>query len=76
MRRRSTAVEKDDQIRSVRDFQKRHASESEAALNRLQEVARSGGNIFEELMSTVRVATLGQITGALYRVGGRYRRNV
>jgi methylmalonyl-CoA mutase len=74
--RRSTPAEKDDQIQSVREFQEKHASESEAALNRLQEVARSGGNLFEELMTTVRVATLGQITGALYRVGGRYRRNV
>jgi methylmalonyl-CoA mutase len=74
--RRSTPAEKDDQIQSVLAFQEKHASESEQALNHLQEVARSGGNLFEELMNTVRVATLGQITGALYRVGGRYRRNV
>ena len=46
------------------------------ALKRLQEVAMSGGNVFGELMSTVRVATLGQISHALYAVGGEYRRNL
>ena len=48
----------------------------EAALNKLKEVALSGGNIFEELMETVKVASLGQITKALYEVGGQYRRNM
>ena len=42
----------------------------------LEQVALRGENIFEELMNTVRVATLGQITQRLYRVGGRYRRNL
>jgi methylmalonyl-CoA mutase len=45
-------------------------------LERLQQVARAGGNIFGELMSAVRVASLGQITKALYEVGGEYRRNL
>ena len=48
----------------------------EAALERLKQVARQGGNIFDELMKTVRVASLGQISGALYEVGGEYRRNL
>ena len=47
-----------------------------AALKQLQEVARSGGNVFEELMETVKVASLGQITDALFKVGGQYRRNM
>ena len=56
--------------------QRRHAAEGPAALERLKQVAVSGGNIFAELMETVRVASLGQITRALYEVGGRYRRNM
>ena len=48
----------------------------EKALENLKKVALSGGNIFAELMSCVRVASLGQITHALYEVGGRYRRNM
>ena len=74
--RRSTDDEKLAQIRSVENFQRAHADESSVALRRLQQVAIDGGNIFEELMSTVRVATLGQITEALYAVGGEYRRNL
>jgi len=46
------------------------------ALKQLQEVARLGGNVFEELMETVKVASLGQITDALFNVGGQYRRNM
>ncbi|WP_376781662.1 hypothetical protein [Sporosarcina ureae] len=46
------------------------------ALADLQEVAITGGNVFAELMKTVRVASLGQITNALYEVGGQYRRNM
>jgi len=42
----------------------------------LKEAAVSGGNIFAELMKTVQVASLGQITRALYEVGGQYRRNM
>ena len=73
---RASDEEKDDQIRRVRDFQARHADEAPAALARLKAVARDNGNIFAELMSTVRVASLGQITNALYEVGGEYRRNI
>jgi methylmalonyl-CoA mutase len=47
-----------------------------AALARLQHTARAGGNLFEELLTTVQSCSLGQISAALYEVGGRYRRNM
>jgi methylmalonyl-CoA mutase len=62
------------QIESVRAFQARHAEAAGPALRRLQDVARSGSNVFGELMETVKVASLGQISEALFEVGGRYRR--
>ncbi|HEY7819162.1 MAG TPA: fused isobutyryl-CoA mutase/GTPase IcmF, partial [Vicinamibacteria bacterium] len=72
---RATAEEKDEQIRRLAAFHEKHRAESEAALARLKAVATTeGGNVFAELMSAVRVASLGQITNALYEVGGRYRR--
>jgi methylmalonyl-CoA mutase len=74
--RRATPAEKEAQIHSVERFQAAHAAEAPAALLRLQQVATTGGNLFGELMSTVRVATLGQISAALYEVGGAYRRNL
>ena len=73
---RSHEEEKKRQIANVRRFQQRHAEASEASLRRLQAVARSGGNLFEELMETVTVCSLGQITQALFEVGGQYRRNM
>ena len=74
--RRASPAEKDAQIASVRTFQATHSDTSAEALARLQRVALDGGNIFAELMNTVRVASLGQITHALYAVGGEYRRNL
>jgi methylmalonyl-CoA mutase len=74
--RRSTPDEKNDQIHRLRAFQTQHADEVVDALQRLQEVAINGGNVFGELMNTVRVASLGQITAALYEVGGEYRRSL
>jgi methylmalonyl-CoA mutase len=71
---RATTAEKDGQIARLREFQRRHAGEAEAALARLQQVAAERGNIFGELMRTVRVASLGQISNALNTVGGEYRR--
>ncbi|WP_411954093.1 fused isobutyryl-CoA mutase/GTPase IcmF [Alkalibacillus sp. S2W] len=73
---RASQEEKQGQIKNLRDFQARNADEAEVALARLKEVAASGGNIFAELMDTVKVASLGQITNALYEVGGQYRRNM
>jgi isobutyryl-CoA mutase len=73
---RSTDTEKDDQIASVRAFQALGAEGREAALARLREVARARGNVFEALMEAVKYASLGQVSGALYEVGGEYRRNM
>ena len=74
--RRATPQEKQEQLESVRRFQEKHADAAPEALERLKQVALAGGNIFGELMNTVQVATLGQITHALYEVGGEYRRNL
>lgn len=68
--------EKMDQITRLRNFQKAHKDKSEQALRKLREVALSGGNIFEELLSTVNSCSLGQISSVLYEVGGKYRRNM
>ncbi|MEN9727019.1 MAG: hypothetical protein RL434_1385 [Pseudomonadota bacterium] len=73
---RSTEQEKQDQIVAVRAFQDLHAAARPARLKQLQEVARARGNVFEQLMETVKVASLGQISRALYDVGGEYRRNM
>jgi methylmalonyl-CoA mutase len=73
---RSTAEEKQEQIDNLRDFQQRHSEQARQSLARLQQVAREGGNIFEQMMETARCASLGQITGALFQVGGKYRRNM
>ncbi|MBM4015234.1 MAG: methylmalonyl-CoA mutase [Planctomycetes bacterium] len=73
---RSSNAEKDDQIARLRAFQATHAAKAPAALARLQQTALAAGNVFGELMETVRVASLGQISGALYAVGGRYRRSL
>ncbi len=73
---RATEEEKRSQLRRLAEFQKRGEKEAPDSLERLQQVALSGGNIFAELMETVRVCSLGQITKALYAVGGQYRRNM
>ncbi|MCH2170984.1 methylmalonyl-CoA mutase family protein [Myxococcota bacterium] len=73
---RSSNDEKDRQLANLRDFEARNAERTPEALRRLQEVARSGGNVFGELMRCVRVASLGQISDALFEVGGRYRRSM
>lgn len=73
---RASKEEKELQIHNLRDFQKRNQDQTKSALNRLKETAMNGGNIFAELMETVKVASLGQITRALYDVGGQYRRNM
>jgi isobutyryl-CoA mutase len=73
---RSTESEKQDQINHVLEFENRHAAESGAAIAELKHVARSRGNVFEALMTTVKSSSLGQISAALYEVGGEYRRNM
>ncbi len=73
---RSTTPEKRQQIENVHAFQERGEARRPEALERLQDVARERGNVFEQLMDAVKVASLGQISGALYAVGGEYRRNM
>ena len=73
---RSSEDEKQSQVDAVAALHARYAAETPAALQRLKVVARDGGNVFEELMETVKVASLGQITEALFEVGGAYRRSM
>ncbi len=73
---RSTTEEKELQITMLNAFKERHKEKSAAMLLRLQEVAIANGNLFEELMETVKYCSLGEITNALYSVGGQYRRNM
>ena len=73
---RCSDEEKTGQITRLRDFQKTHASECDKALGELKNVIMNNGNVFEELLKTVNYCSLGQITTLLYKVGGRYRRNM
>ncbi|MBN1223187.1 MAG: methylmalonyl-CoA mutase family protein [Candidatus Aminicenantes bacterium] len=73
---RATKQEIESQLGRLADFHRKHRKEAPAALKRLQGVALSGGNVFAELMETVKVCSLGQISQALYDVGGQYRRNM
>jgi isobutyryl-CoA mutase len=73
---RSTAEEKESQLVRLAEFHARHADEAPTALARLAKVVMEDGNVFEELMKTVRVCSLGQITNALFEVGGQYRRSM
>jgi methylmalonyl-CoA mutase len=73
---RSTTEEKEFQIKTLQAFHKRHADKSAEMLKRLQQAAVNNENLFAELMETVKYCSLGQITNALYAVGGQYRRNM
>ncbi len=73
---RSTTEEKEQQIINLKAFWKRNENFSTQKLNKLKQVALRNGNLFEELMETVKYCSLGQITSALYEVGGKYRRNM
>ncbi|MBU2513337.1 methylmalonyl-CoA mutase family protein [bacterium] len=73
---RATEEEKESQLQRLNEFQQRNADKAPQALESLQNVALSGGNIFAELVDTVKYCSLGQITNALNDVGGQYRRNM
>ena len=73
---RSTEEEKQSQIKRLRDFQTQHSEPSKQALAAIQKAAIENGNIFAELVAAVRHCSLGQITDALFEVGGKYRRNM
>jgi methylmalonyl-CoA mutase len=73
---RSTDDEKQGQLTRLRDFQERHAADSGPMLKRLQQAVMDNANVFEVLIDAVRVCSLGQITSALFEVGGQYRRSM
>jgi methylmalonyl-CoA mutase len=73
---RSTEAEKQGQLERLRTFHDRHRDAAPAALARVKAAAMAGGNVFAELIEAVRSCSLGQITQALFEVGGQYRRNM
>ncbi len=73
---RSTDEEKQSQLKRLNEFHARHADQSPAMLKRLQQAVIDNANVFDVLMDAVRVCSLGQITNALFEVGGQYRRNM
>jgi isobutyryl-CoA mutase len=73
---RSTTDEKEQQLLNLRSFQQRNSKLSDKALTKVKEAAQQRENIFDELLEAVKVASLGQISSALYQVGGQYRRSM
>ena len=73
---RSTDAEKQSQLQRLQEFRERNREQAPAVLERLRRVVIENGNTFDVLMDAVRSSSLGQITYALYEVGGRYRRNM
>ena len=73
---RSTEAEKQSQLKRLREFHQRHAKEAPAMLERQRQAVMRDENVFAVLMDAVRVCSLGQITHALFEVGGQYRRNM
>lgn len=71
---RASYEEKDARLHAIRGWQETHSADAARAIEQLKAVALANGNVFEELLKTARVATLGQMTQALYSVGGQYRR--
>lgn len=73
---RSTEEEKKSQLKRLQEFHHRHAHEAPATLEKLKRTVIDNGNVFAVLMDAVRCCSLGQITNALFEVGGQYRRNM
>ena len=73
---RSTDEEKQSQLKRLADFHALHAAEAPAMLEKLKQAVIHNRNVFDVLMEAVRVCSLGQITSALFEVGGQYRRNM
>ncbi|WP_100626755.1 methylmalonyl-CoA mutase family protein [Algoriphagus formosus] len=73
---RATKEEKESQIATLNNLHQRNESEAEEHLNALKKAAVANENVFERLMEAVKYCSLGQITQALYQVGGQYRRNM
>ncbi len=73
---RSTDDEKQSQLKRLKDFQTRNAAQAEASLAKLRQAVIDNGNVFAVMMEAVRHCSLGQISNALYLVGGQYRRSM
>ncbi len=73
---RSTEDEKQSQLKRLADFHERHKNDAPKALAALQQAAINDENVFAQLMDAARVCSLGQITEALFEVGGQYRRSM
>ena len=73
---RATEAEKEDQITTLKNLHEANREQAAAALKKLQQTAIQNGNTFEALMETVKYCSLGQVTNALYAVGGQYRRSM
>ncbi len=73
---RSTDDEKQSQLKRLTDFQQRNAGQSEAWIEKLKQAVIDNRNVFEVMMGAVRYCSLGQISNALYEVGGQYRRSM
>jgi methylmalonyl-CoA mutase len=73
---RSTNDEKQSQLTRLKDFQQRNADQSEACLAKLRQAVIDNTNVFAVMMEAVRHCSLGQISNALYLVGGQYRRSM
>jgi len=73
---RATEAEKEFQIQTLKNLHKAYEDKAEIALSKVQEAAIYNRNMFEELMEATKVCSLGQITNALFEVGGQYRRNM
>ena len=73
---RATEVEKQHQIKTLRSFNKRNEEQAQVELKKVQDAAIHNENIFDQLMDACKVCSIGQITGALFKVGGQYRRSM
>ena len=73
---RATEAEKESQLKRLKEFQEIHADQAAFALENIKQVSLNNQNIFAELMEAVKVCSLGQISNALFEVGGQYRRNM
>ena len=73
---RSSEAEKQSQLKRLREFRQKHSRESGPMLERLKQAVMKDENVFAVLMDAVRVCSLGQITQALFEVGGQYRRSM
>ena len=73
---RSTDEEKKKQIKRLNEFKEKNKKVSKQALENLRKVVINNGNVFEELMTTVKYCSLGEITHTLFQVGGKYRRSM